>query len=132
MQDTSDPSRTNDYYPVESSDVWYGGAAGVLPLIVADRNPGSASLGLPPRLNPMAAGTLISASTPTTGLTVPLGGGTPVASTTEATGTAVAYTFTDPAVLSGIVFVSFESPSGLISTVTIPVSRETKPSSCPQ
>jgi hypothetical protein len=134
MQVGPSPTQTA-VFTLVAGDTWYGGAAGVLPLIVADANPGSASLGLPPRLNPMAAGTLISASTPTTGLTVTLGGGTPVASTTEATGTSVAYTFTDPAVLSGIVFVNFESPSGLISTVTIPVARVTvnnpKPSNCP-
>jgi hypothetical protein len=130
-------------------DTWYGNTAGTVSLIVADANPGrpkarenwvdpNARNPDPnfdyidfPRLNPMAAGTIITASTPTTGFNVTLGGGTPVPSTTEATSTTVAYNFTDPAVLNATIFVNFQSPSGLRTTVAVPVSRITKPNDCP-
>jgi hypothetical protein len=133
MQDSPDPSKTNDYFPVRSRDIWYGGASGTISLIVADANPGDTDLVPPrfPRLNPMAAGTVITATTPTTGFNVTLGGGTPVASTTEATGAAVAYNFTDPAVQSAVIFVTFRSPSGTGTTVGVTVSRVAKPSDCP-
>ena len=118
-------------------DTWYGGISGTIPLIVADANPGRAKPSSQwagptfnpdvdylffPRLNPMAATTTVSASTPTAGLTVQVGGGTPVASTTEATATSIAYSFTDPTVVSGVIFVTFTSPSGTGTTVAVPVS----------
>ncbi|MDP1533362.1 MAG: hypothetical protein Q8L92_07245, partial [Rubrivivax sp.] len=114
-----------------AGDTWYGGRSGTLSFIVADANPGSVSLALPPRLNPMAAGTTITATTPTTGLAVVLGGGSPVASTTEASAAAVAYTFTDPLVSSGVIFVSFRSPSGTGTTVAINVVDGARPTTCP-
>jgi hypothetical protein len=128
-------------------DVWYGQATGGIKLIVADNNPGRpkarADWADPdefdptidyiefPRLNPMAAGTVITASTPTTGFTVTVGGGSPVPSTTQATETTLAYNFTDPAVQSGIIFVTFRSPSGTSTTFEVPVSRASKPVACP-
>jgi hypothetical protein len=114
-----------------AGDTWYGGSSGTLSFIVGDANPGSLAQGLPPRLNPMAAGTVISASTPTTGLTVTLGGGSPVPSTTEASLAAVAYSFTDATVDSGVVFVTFRSPSGTGTTVSVTVVRGAAPSACP-
>jgi hypothetical protein len=131
MQVGPDPSQTAEFTAVTGADTWYGSASGTIGLIVADANPGNAAIGLSPRLNPMAAGTLISVTTPTTGFNVLLGGGSPVPSTTEASSTAIAYNFTDPAVLSAIVFVTFRSPSGTGTTVSVPVSRATKPSDCP-
>ena len=41
-----------------------------------------------------------------------IGGGSPVPSTTEASLGAVAYNFSDPLVTSGVIFVTFRSPSG--------------------
>jgi hypothetical protein len=114
-----------------AGDTWYGGASDTLSFIIADANPGSAARSLLPRLNPMAAGTTLSASTPTVGLTVLLSGGTPVPSTTAATFTSVGYTFTDLSVTSGVVLLTVTSPSGTSSTVSIPVSRAARPSSCP-
>ena len=130
MQVGPSPTQTAVFTAV-AGDTWYGGASDTLSFIVADANPGSVSRGLPPRLNPMAAGTTISASTPTTGLTVTLGGGSPVASTTEASLGAVAYSFSDPLVNSGIIFVTFRSPSGTLTTVAVPVVRGAAPSACP-
>ena len=111
LQIGPNPAQTAVFTAV-AGDTWYGGASDTLSFIVADANPGSVPRGLPPRLNPMAAGTTISASTPTTGLTVTLGGGSPVPSTTEASLGAVAYNFSDPLVNSGVIFVTFRSPSG--------------------
>jgi len=130
MQTGPETTNTTRFVAIRG-DVWYGASGGFsLPIIVADANPGSAVQGLLPRLNPMAAGTTISASTPTTGLTVLVGGGTPVGSTTEATGTSVAFSFTDPLVTSGVIFVTFTSPSGLSTTVTVPVTSTARPSVC--
>jgi hypothetical protein len=109
-----------------NNDTWYGGgAAGTLSFIVADANPGRTAIGLSPRLNPMAAGTLITATTPTTGLSVTLNGGSPVPSTSAPSGLSISYEFTDTAVNSGVVNLRFTSPSGLISTFTVGVARGT-------
>jgi len=133
-------------------DTWYGGDGGAFSFVVADANPGLRKPagqwtgplqgGVPsfdpladytifPRLNPMAAGSTVTASTPTPGLTVTVGGGALVPSTTEATAATVVYTFTDPAVASGVIFVTFRSPSGTGTTITVPVERGAAPSSCP-
>jgi hypothetical protein len=112
------------------SDSWYGSTSGLLSFIAADANPGSVALGLSPRLNPMAAGTLISASTPTNGLTVTVGGGSPVPSTTEASPASIAYAFTPPA-SSGVIFVTFTSPSGFGTTIAVNVTVGTRPTACP-
>ena len=58
------PTQTAQFTLV-AGDTWYGGGSGTLSFIVADANPGSIAQGLRPRLNPMAAGTVISASSPT-------------------------------------------------------------------
>ena len=68
------PSQIESFTLV-TGDTWYGGTSDALSFIVADANPGSATRGLLPRLNPMAAGTVITANTPTAGLTVVVGGG---------------------------------------------------------
>ncbi len=122
LQVGPNPNQTAPFTLV-AGDTWYGGSSDTLSFIVGDANPGSLAQGLPPRLNPMAAGTVITASTPTSGLTVTLGGGSPVASTTEASLAAVAYSFTDATVNSGVIFVTFRSPSGTGTTVSVPVVR---------
>jgi len=133
-------------FTLVNGDTWYGGSGDTLSFFVADANPGRAKpvsqwagavfnplidYEIYPRFNPMAAGTTISASTPTTGLTVTLGGGSPVPSTTEASLGAVAYSFSDPLVDVGVIFVTFRSPGGTGTTVTVPVDRRPAPSSCP-
>ena len=129
LQVGPNPTQTAPFTLV-AGDTWYGGASDTLSFVVADANPGSAAQGLQPRLNPMAAGSVITASTPTAGLTVVVGGGTPVPSTTEATSAAVVYNFTDPEVKSGVIFVTFRSPSGVGTTVTVPVIQAARPSVC--
>jgi len=128
-----------------NGDTWYSGAFDTLSFTVADANPGRAKpvsqwagavfnpltdYEIYPRLNPMAAGTTISATTPTTGLNVTLGGGSPVPSTTAASAGTVAYNFTDPTVTCGIIFITFRSPSGTGTTVTVPVVNGTPATVC--
>jgi protocatechuate 3,4-dioxygenase beta subunit len=131
MQVGPNPTQTQSF-TVVAGDTWYGNSSDTLSFIVGDANPGSVALGLPPRLNPMAAGTTIVASTPTSGLTVTAGGGSPVPSTTTASSASVAYSFTDATVNSGVIFVTFTSPSGTGTTVAVNVLRGTpRPSVCP-
>jgi hypothetical protein len=146
LQDGPNPTDLFEYFQV-GSDIWYGATTGGITLIVADANPGRPKDRIDwadpnnfdptidyiqfPRLNPMAAGTVITASTPTTGFTVTVGGGTPVVSTRQATPMALAYNFTDPAVQEAIIFVTFRSPSGTGTTVSVPVSRVARPDVCP-
>ncbi|MDZ7591705.1 MAG: hypothetical protein U5L05_13735 [Rubrivivax sp.] len=151
LQVGPNPNQTAPFTLV-AGDTWYGGKDGTLSFIAADANPGRLNPGIDPtapafdrnnvanweqlpRYNPMAAGTVISASTPTAGLTVTLGGGSPVPSTTEASHASVAYSFTDDEVFGGVIFVTFRSPSGTGTTVSVPVVRlkvgEAQPSVCP-
>jgi hypothetical protein len=132
MQVGPQPSQTNAFTIVSSGQTWYGSTSDTLNFIVGDANPGSPVQGLLPRLNPMAAGTRISASTPTSGLTVTVGGGSPVSSTTEATTASIAYAFTPPQ-NTGVVFVTFTSPSGTGTTVAVNVRADVSnpPSACP-
>lgn len=141
MQVGRDPVADLGTFTLVSGDTYYGGRSGSLNFIAADANPGRAmnngsfdpATGFPyPRLNPMPAGTVISASTPTSGLAVQIGSGSPVPSTTEATGVSVLYDFTDPLVNSGTISLSFRSPSGVSSGVTIGVVVGNNPgAACP-
>jgi hypothetical protein len=118
------PTATASYTAV-AGQTWYSGsgANGTLTLIVADANNN--------RLNPMAAGTTIAASTTTTGLTVTLDGGSPVPSTSEASLASLSYSFGATAPTSGLITVTFTSPSGITSSVAIPVVNGNRPSICP-
>jgi hypothetical protein len=117
-----------------AGDTWYGGVAGSLSFLVGDANtypidyPGKAAA-LVGRLNPMAAGTVLTASA-TDGLTIRVAGGSPVPNSQEATYAVVAYEF-DAGVTSGEVTVGFRSPSGLTTTVVVPVEVAGRPSACP-
>lgn len=85
--------------------------AGVISFIVADNNPIA--------FNPMPAGTEVSVKA-TTGIAVEVVGGTPVPSTGTPTGASFSYSF-DSTASSGVVTVSFKSPSGLISSFAQPI-----------
>jgi hypothetical protein len=135
----------NANFLLAGNDTWYGGGTGSLSFIVADANPGRpkpladwATSGVFnrlvdyiefPRLNPMAADSKISAASGTPGLTATVGGGSPVANTTEATGAAVSYAF-DDLTSEGTIFVTFTSPGGTGTTVTVPVVRGARPTVC--
>jgi hypothetical protein len=85
---------------------------GVLSFLVADANP--------IRLNPMAAGTTISA-TATTGITVSITGGSPVPSSSDVTAAGVSYSF--DSATTGTITINFTSPSGLITSVPLFVKQ---------
>lgn len=122
LQPGSDPATALNY-PRVAGDTWYTGssASDSLVLIVADAN-GT-------RLNPMAAGTTIAASTTSTGLTVTLDGGSPVPSTSEASIAGLSFNF-EAGTTSGLITVRFTSPSGTTSSVAIPVVNGNRPSIC--
>jgi hypothetical protein len=141
------PSTTQlQQFTLTAGDTWYGATSGTLNFIAADANPGRikpASLWVDPssfnpltdyelfpRLNPLAAGSVVSASTQTNGLAVSVGGGSPIPSTSEASTASIAYAFTPP-VSSGIVFVTFTSPSGVGTSVAVNVTVGTRPTACP-
>jgi hypothetical protein len=84
-----------------------------------------------PRLNPVAAGSIVTATTTSRGLTVSLAGGSPVVNTTKATPASVSYSFTDPTVQAGKINLSVKSPSGLEVTYTIGVDRSRVPATPP-
>jgi hypothetical protein len=135
LQNGPQTVNTDVYTPVRGGETWYGNGGNTLtlPFIVADANtfPSISSANAVGRLNPMAAGTTVTASSPTTGLVVRIGGGSPVPNTTEASAASVGVTFESAS--SGVVFVTFTSPSGLATTYTVFVTQSSasKPSSCP-
>jgi hypothetical protein len=123
-------------------DTWYSTSAeGVLSFIIADANPGrpvpnptldlsdAANWTVLPRLNPVAAGSIVSATTASRGFTVGLAGGSPVANTAQATAAGVTYSFTDPTVQRGSITLSVKSPSGLEVSYSIDVDRSRPPAS---
>lgn len=133
LQTGPQPTTTSAFTPVQGGETWYTGlGAGTLslPFIVADANtfPVLGPNGAVGRLNPMAAGTTISAAA-TTGISIKFVGGSPVASTTEATSGAIGFSF-DTAT-TGVVLVTFTSPSGVGTTYSINVTQAAKPNSCP-
>ena len=128
------PTTTAAFTRVLGGETWYGSGSSSLFLnfTVADANtfptPGpNNSVG---RLNPMAAGTTVTASTPTTGLKLTVGG-TPVPNTSEASAASVGVGF--DTVSAGVVLVTLTSPSGLGTTYAINVQQNSvgKVGSCP-
>ena len=122
LQTGSASTSTVTYTKVASGETWYGtGAASMsLNFIVGDNHRfpvGGPSEG---RLNPMAAGTTVTASTPTTGLKLTIGG-SPVPNTSEASTASIGVGFDTAS--AGVVFVTFTSPSGLASTYAINVQQ---------
>ena len=123
-------------------DTWYSTASdGVLFFTIADANPGRpvanptadltdrANWLVLPRLNPVAAGSVVGATSSSRGFAPSIVGGSPVASSNEATTAAVAYTFSDPTALIGVINLTVTSPSGLAVTYSITVDRSRGPSS---
>lgn len=104
---------TTTFRQVAGSSLASAGAAGTLSFIVRDRNE--------LRLNPVAAGSIITVSA-TEGLTVTLLGGSPVANTTEATIAALRYEFAATA-SSGLVTIRVTSPSGVGTAFTVPITK---------
>ncbi len=93
---------TTTYTPIKT---------GVLSLLVADTNSVA--------LNPMAAGTTVTA-TATSGLTVTVLGGTPVANTKTPGFVSISYKFDDNT-SSGTMTVNLKSPSTLITSISLDI-----------
>ena len=89
-----------------SVNIYNVGKAGVFSFVVADANPVA--------MNPMAAGTTITASA-TSGLSVSVAGGTPVPNSSWPTGASLNFTF-DDVTNSGTITVTLRSPSGLATS----------------
>lgn len=130
-------SQFSNYYLAGGDAICNVGASGSFTLIAADANPGllnsagadpslASSYTVLPRLNPMPAGTVITASTPTTGFAVTVGGGSPVPNTSQASLVNVSYSFDTAS--SGVVNLTFTSPRGTGTSYSFLVTRQ---SSCP-
>ncbi|HSI58901.1 MAG TPA: hypothetical protein VLA16_15185 [Ideonella sp.] len=109
------------FYLASASAHLYGlPGAGSFNLIVADANPDPDGSGSKlPRLNPMAAGTVLTASA-TTGISATVRGGSPVADTSDATSAVIGFEFTDAS--AGTIFVTATSPGGTGTTFNINVA----------
>lgn len=129
LQDLSQTVIGDDGNPVTNNLLGYGSlyglnpSGGTLTFLTSDANP--------ERLNPMAAGTLVSA-TATTNLTATVLAGSPVPNTLSVTAAAVSYAFTNGQTI-GTITLSFKSPSGLTTSFPIAVSTSaTSPNgACP-
>jgi 5-hydroxyisourate hydrolase-like protein (transthyretin family) len=126
LQVSPNPSDTLSFTPAGGDVICTTAKSSSFLLIAADANPGKSSPFVNKRLNPMAAGTVIASTTPTTGFSTQVVGGSPIPSTTSATLAAIGYTF-DTAT-SGTVFVTFTSPSGTGTSVGFTVNLKV---SCP-
>lgn len=114
---------TNVSYVPVSGGTWFGGASsGAISFIVADANTN--------RWNPMAAGTKITATSPTEGLTVDLAG-SPVGSTSVPTSASLTYGFGETSPNVGVINIRVESPRGLITSYSVGVSKSARSSACP-
>lgn len=137
MQTGPNASQVTSYFVAGGDTICQVGATGSFNLIAADANPGLktsaaadpslvASYIVLPRLNPMPAGTIITASTPTSGFPVNVGGGSPVPSTDQATNVNVSYNF-DTAT-SGVINLTFTSPRGTGTSYSFRVNKQ---ATCP-
>lgn len=130
LQTGTEPSIVANFAPVQGDTYYFGNRSGSLTFTVGDANTYRAGSpfgagGALGRLNPMAAGTVLTASTPTVGLNVRVGGGSPVPNSTEATPAIIGVTF-DTAD-RGTVFITATSPSGLGTTYAVIVDSVSKP-----
>lgn len=75
--------------------------------------------------NPVAAGTVVSATSATDGLTASVLGGSPVPSTLSPTGVQITYKFDLTKADQGTIAINFRSPSGLVTSQSIFVSTRT-------
>jgi hypothetical protein len=107
--DAAESPIVNSYYPVLGTALTDPSRS--YSILVSDANVN--------RLNPMAAGTLISIAA-TTGVTGTLLGGSPVPNTSDVSFASFSYAFSAPTT-SGTVTLTFTSPGGLATSIGIPV-----------
>ena len=116
------PSSSQTFRRLTGENLWHAaGDSGTLSLYVADVNPN--------RLNPMAAGTVISATSATRGLSVSVAG-SPVPSTSHPSAVAVSFQF-DPTASQGTIQIELRSPSGTTTLYSQPVSILSRATTCP-
>jgi hypothetical protein len=108
-------------YDFGSVQISGAGKTGVINLFASDANPVA--------FNPMAAGTSIGAAA-TDGMTATVLGGSPVPSTGTPSAVSVAFAFDDNT-SSGVVTVTFRSPSGLQTSVSQSIKRGAPVTTCP-
>lgn len=118
---TSSGGTTSTFYQVGGSTLTGLTGDGVFSILVADANT--------IRLNPMAAGTTVSVSTVSTGLTVQMVGGATVPSTSSVSRAAIAYKF-EPGTTAGVANISMRSPSGLTTTVSMTLQQAVATTPC--
>ena len=112
---------TKDFYPVGQGGLFGLPGNGVLSFYASDANP--------VRHNPMAAGTTVSVAA-TDGIAASVPGGSPIPSTGSATFATVQYKFESAS--SGVLTISFTSPSGLKSSFSQFISANAATTSaCP-
>jgi hypothetical protein len=128
-----DPSGTvstpKNYYDIAGDSVWYTGVDsagnprtnGVLQIVLADSNP--------IRLNPIAAGSTITALSSTDNFTVSVAGGSPVASSADATVLFLQYKSIGPTLANFSVTVT-SMPSKTTTTFPLVVQIGARPSAC--
>ena len=115
------------------SEAWYTGVGDSAPKIPPGSLYFTATDANPIRYNPMAAGTVVTATSSSKGLSV-TAFGTPVASTLDPfPGVSVGYQFADDADYPGVFTLSFRSPVSQVATLyTITINKGSRPSVCPQ
>lgn len=140
MQTGPLPAQKTDYYVAGGDSICSVSASGSFTLIAADANPGLLKSGLTapvdtsnssnyivlPRLNPMPAGTTISASTLTSGFSTSIGAGSPVPNQAQASNVTVNYNFDTAA--SGDITLVFTSPKGTGTAFSFTVNKK---ATCP-
>jgi len=140
MQTGPNASQKQDYNVASGDTICNAGQSGSFDLLAADSNRGllktnfddlsyddfnitrdSNNYIVLPRLNPMPAGTVVSATTPTTGFSVSMAGGTPVPNTSQVSRVRIGYSFDTATV--GSVTVTFTSPRGTGTSYSYTVKR---------
>ena len=116
------PSSSQTFRRLTGENLWHAsGDSGTLSLHVADVNQN--------RLNPMAAGTVISATSATRGLSVSVAG-SPVPSTSHPSAVTVSFQF-DATASQGTIQIELRSPSGTSTLYSQSVSILSRATTCP-
>lgn len=122
--DSAGNLQSGSFYQFGGASLYGMSKVGVISFVVADTNN--------VRLNPMAAGTVISVAA-TTGLSVSVAGGSPVPSTATASFASLNYAF-DDVTFGGTITVTFRSPAGLATSVSQAINQGAAPAgavNCP-
>lgn len=120
--ESTESARTK-FYRVGDGGLYNLPASGIISFLASDANA--------VRLNPMAAGSTVSATIrvpPTGSGTANVEGGSPIPSTLSAGGVTLSYSLANTT--GGTIFITFQSPSGLRTTVSLPISTQGPSTAC--